>query len=69
VLARLDPLLATPIELTGPEFNALVAFVGHGLLDPRAVKANLCRLVPRRVPSGMQVMRFQGCGPGHEADR
>jgi cytochrome c peroxidase len=66
VLARLDPVLATPIELSNSEFNALVAFVGHGLLDPRAVKANLCRLIPRRVPSGMTVMRFEGCGPGHD---
>jgi cytochrome c peroxidase len=64
VLARLDPLLQTPIELSNAEFHALVAFVGRSLLDPRAVKASLCRLVPRRVPSGMEVMKFEGCGPG-----
>jgi hypothetical protein len=39
----------------------LVRFVGEGLLDKRARKDNLCGLVPVQVPSGMPVMRFQGC--------
>jgi cytochrome c peroxidase len=61
VLARLDPLLRTPINLSRQEFNDLVRFVGEGLLDKRARKDNLCGLVPGQVPSGMPVMRFQGC--------
>ena len=30
VLDRLDPLLTEPVQLTGSEFNALVAFVLYG---------------------------------------
>jgi cytochrome c peroxidase len=61
VLARVDPRLAEPIELSLGEFNALVAFVGGGLLDERASKQHLCRLVPGSVPSGFPTMRFQNC--------
>ena len=35
ILARLDPLLATPKLLTGTQFDDLLAFVRDGLLDPR----------------------------------
>jgi cytochrome c peroxidase len=35
VLARLDPLLQTPIQLSAEEFADLVDFVRYGLLDPR----------------------------------
>jgi cytochrome c peroxidase len=61
VLARVDPLLATPINLSADEFRNLVAFVRDGLLDERATKRNLCRLVPNRVPSGFPTMRFETC--------
>ncbi|HUS07418.1 MAG TPA: cytochrome c peroxidase [Bryobacteraceae bacterium] len=61
VLQRVDPLLAHPISLTSDEFNALVAFVREGLLDRRAEKQNLCKLVPNAVPSGFTVMRFETC--------
>jgi len=61
VLARLDPLLATPLELRPDEFHDLVAFVRDGLLDDRARKENLCKLVPRSVPSGFSVLRFERC--------
>ena len=61
VLDRLDPLLQRPVDLTKQEFNDLVRFVGEGLLDPRAKKENLCDLVPNKVPSGMPVLKFQGC--------
>jgi len=61
VLARLDPLLQTPIDLTEGEFNQLVAFVKDALLDDRAKPANLCRLVPAEVPSGLPVLQFQAC--------
>jgi cytochrome c peroxidase len=61
VLARVDPLLANPIDLSAEEFESLVAFVGDGLLDPRATKQNLCRLIPGTVPSGFPTMLFENC--------
>jgi len=61
VLARLDPLLQSPIDLTEGEFNQLVAFVRDALLDDRAKPANLCKLVPAEVPSGLPVLQFQAC--------
>jgi cytochrome c peroxidase len=59
VLARLDPLLATPPDLTEAEFQALLAFVADGLLDPHARPDKLRRLVPQRVPSGRPVLVFE----------
>ncbi|MFL6446928.1 MAG: cytochrome-c peroxidase [Bryobacteraceae bacterium] len=61
VLARLDPLLTTPLHLSDEELGTLVAFVGHALLDRRADKQNLCRLVPVSVPSGLPILQFEGC--------
>ncbi len=61
VLARVHPLLTTPIDLRPEEFQNLVAFVRDGLLDQRATKQNLCKLVPSRVPSGFPTMRFETC--------
>jgi cytochrome c peroxidase len=61
VLERLDPLLRRPINLTRQELADLVKFVGDGLRDKRAKKENLCRLVPGSVPSGLPVLKFQGC--------
>ena len=59
VLQRIDPVLSTPIALSGDEFNQLVAFVRCGLLDPRARPENLRRLVPTSVPSGRPTLRFE----------
>jgi cytochrome c peroxidase len=59
VLARVDPILATPISLTPDEFRQLVDFVRHGLLDRRALPSQLRRLIPRTVPSGFPVLHFQ----------
>ncbi|MFN0241273.1 MAG: cytochrome-c peroxidase [Planctomycetota bacterium] len=59
VLARIDPLLASPIALTNEEVAALVAFVRNALLDPRAQAANLRRLIPAQVPSGLPVPQFE----------
>lgn len=59
VLARIDPILATPIALTNEEFDQLMAFVRNGLLDPRARPENLRKLVPHSVPSGNPVLVFQ----------
>jgi cytochrome c peroxidase len=61
VLARLDPLVATPIRLTNSELTNLVDFVQNGLLDSRATAANLCPLVPTSVPSGSPVLIFERC--------
>jgi cytochrome c peroxidase len=59
VLARLDPALVTPINLSNSEFRQLVDFVSNGLLDPRARPENLRKLIPDRVPSGRPLQRFQ----------
>ncbi len=59
VLARLDSLLVTPVNLTDDEVRQLVDFVRGGLLDPRAKPENLRKLIPKRVPSGRPVHTFQ----------
>ncbi|HKC87755.1 MAG TPA: cytochrome c peroxidase, partial [Blastocatellia bacterium] len=59
VLARVDPILAAPINLTDEEFSQLVDFVRNGLLDQRAKPENLRKLIPRSVPSGFSVLRFE----------
>lgn len=59
LLARLDPQVAKPTILTADEFRDLVAFVGNGLLDPRATPARLKHLVPRRLPSGRTPLLFE----------
>lgn len=59
MLAGVDPKLASPISLTDEQLDDLVAFVGNGLLDPRASPANLRKLVPKRVPSGRPTLTFQ----------
>ena len=61
VLATLDPLLREPIDLKEQEFEDLVAFVRDGLLDPKARPSNLCRAIPKAVPSGRALLTFQGC--------
>jgi cytochrome c peroxidase len=59
VLARLDPAMVTPINLSNDEFGELVEFVRNGLLDPKARPENLRKLIPRRVPSGRPIQLFQ----------
>jgi cytochrome c peroxidase len=61
VLARIDPLLAAPVVLSQLEFEDLVHFVRDSLLDDRARAREFCALVPASVPSGMPILRFQGC--------
>lgn len=58
-LDRLDPLLTEPVQLTEDEFNALVAFVRNGLLDPAADPQKLRRLIPEKLPSGRPSLLFQ----------
>lgn len=59
VLARIDPILSTPINLTADEFRQLVDFVRYGLTDQRARTENLRHLIPRSVPSGFPVLIFE----------
>jgi cytochrome c peroxidase len=61
VLASLDPLLATAIQLSTREFDDLVAFVREGLHDAKATPKALCREVPAAVPSGRPILHFEGC--------
>lgn len=67
VLARIDPLLATPIALTETESHWLFDFVREGLLDARAKPEHFRKLVPEKVPSSRPALLFQFDGrPGTE---
>jgi cytochrome c peroxidase len=59
ILARLDPLVATPRRLGEQQLESLVAFVRDGLLDARARPEHLRRLVPETLPSGRPPLTFQ----------
>lgn len=59
VLARVDPLLATPISLSDDEFLWLVDFVRDGLLDRAINPERFRKLVPKTVPSGRPVLEFE----------
>ena len=59
VLARLDPALRTPVLLSEEEFQWLVDFVRHGLLDPQAQPQHLRRLIPEKLPSGRPGLTFE----------
>jgi len=59
VLSRVDPILTTPIQLTDDEFQQLVDFVRDGLLDRRATPEVLKKQIPKSVPSGFPVLKFQ----------
>jgi cytochrome c peroxidase len=61
MLETLDPLLKDRIPLNDREFRDLVSFVRDALLDGRARKRHLCPLIPDSVPSGMPLLRFEGC--------
>ena len=59
MLARVDPLVVSPQQLSAEQLDELVTFVGNGLLDRRAQPEHLRRLVPKRVPSGRPTLTFQ----------
>ena len=59
VLERVDPILRIPIHLADDEFEQLVDFVRNGLLDQRARPEKLRKMIPRSVPSGFPVLKFQ----------
>jgi cytochrome c peroxidase len=74
VLDRLEPEIAAlgDLNLSPHEFQDLLAFLRDALLDPDARPEKLCKQIPKSVPSGLKVLRFQGCptpqddGPQHE---
>jgi cytochrome c peroxidase len=59
VLSRVDPILTTPVQLTDDEFQQLVDFVRDGLLDRRATPEVLKKQIPKSVPSGFPVLKFE----------
>ncbi len=59
VMARLDPLLSLPKQISNRELDDLVEFVGAGLLDSKASPDKLMKLIPRRLPSGRQPLVFE----------
>ncbi|HMO60130.1 MAG TPA: cytochrome c peroxidase [Roseiflexaceae bacterium] len=59
VLARLDPRIANPPQLSAEEIDQLVQFVRRGLLDPRATPARLRQMTPRTLPSGNPPAQFE----------
>ena len=61
VLDRLDPTLARGIDLSKAQIDDLTEFVTTGLLDKRALKGNLCKLIPRVVPSQLPTLTFEQC--------
>ena len=68
VLARLDRELVGGIHLTESQIDDLTQFVTTGLLDRRALKENLCNLVPRFVPSRLPVLTFEACNIRRDRD-
>jgi cytochrome c peroxidase len=52
LLAKVDPLVASPIELSDAEFTALMTFL-HALTDPAAM--DLKEDIPPSAPSGLAV--------------
>lgn len=61
VSATLDPQLSRAVTLTNEEFADLVDFLRYGLLDERVKPGEMCKLVPDKLPSGPQFLKFEGC--------
>lgn len=61
VLKRIDPRLSAlgKLKLSDQEIDDLVEFLEGGLLDERALPANLSKLIPVSVPSGRPIHIFQ----------
>jgi cytochrome c peroxidase len=60
--AMLDPVFQNGgIRLSESELRDVTQFVKTGLLDERATRENLCRLVPKFVPSQLPILTFEGC--------
>jgi cytochrome c peroxidase len=68
--SMLDPVFRNGgIKLSESEIRDLVQFVKTGLLDSRAKKDNLCKLVPKAVPSRRPVLTFEACADKDRKDR
>lgn len=59
--ASVDPLLLVGGRLDENEVSDLIRFVRDGLLDRRALPANMCQLVPLALPSGAPLQKFEAC--------
>jgi len=59
MLAKVDPLLSAPTNLSDAEVAQLVDFVGNALLDDRARPEKLRQLIPASVPSGRPPLQFE----------
>jgi cytochrome c peroxidase len=59
VLARIDPILASPVWLSDEEFRQLLDFVRTALLDNRARPKKLRKLIPPELPSGRPPLTFK----------
>ena len=59
LIQRLDSRLRVPVTLSDDELDALVDFVGNGLLDPDARAQRLRRFIPEKLPSGRPSLTFQ----------
>ncbi len=57
------------IKLSEQDLRDVTQFVRTGLLDERAKKENLCRLVPKFVPSQLPVLTFEDCAKDRDRDR
>jgi cytochrome c peroxidase len=49
------------IQLSAAQIADLTQFVATGLLDRRASKEQLCKLIPKSVPSRLPVLTFEEC--------
>lgn len=67
VLARVDPILATAIDLTDDELRQLTKFVRDGLLDDRANVWNLVLQKPASVPSHLKPFFYEYPSTRHPA--
>ncbi len=66
----LDPVFQKGgIKLSEQELRDVTQFVRTGLVDDRAKKENLCRLIPKFVPSQLPVLTFEDCVKDRDRDR
>jgi cytochrome c peroxidase len=66
----LDPVFQKGgIKLSEQELRDVTQFVRTGLLDDRAKKDNLCRLIPKFVPSQLPILTFEDCVKDRDRDR
>lgn len=61
VAATIDPLVRDPLRLSTQEQDDLIQFVRTGLLDERMLPSHTCALVPKSLPSGAPLLKFEAC--------